>query len=129
MRSRFDEEQQAQDAVEGIHKTIARGAKNAEAYERRGRNLNLETRFLEAVNAFKKAAELDPARARLWAEIADSQQQAGDLDGAIAHYQKSLSQDPNQPGVWSKLGIAYKDRGCTSCKSRAIEALRRAEVV
>ena len=31
--------------------------------------------------------------------------------------------------MWSKLGIAYKDRGCIGCKSRAIEALKRAEMV
>ena len=125
----YEQAQQVADAVDSFQKSLARNPKNADAYEHLGQNLNVENRFLEAVNAFKKAAALDPSRARLWAEVADSQQQAGDLDGAIANYQKSLAQDANQPGVWSKLGIAYKDRACTSCKSRAIEALRRAEVV
>jgi len=115
--------------VESFEKSIARNPKNADAYEHLGQNLNVQNRFLEAVTAFKKATGLDPSRARLWAQIADSQQQAGDLDGAIASYQKSLAQDSNQPGVWSRLGIAYKDRGCTGCKNRAIEALKRAEVV
>jgi len=125
----YEQGQQIQDAVESFQKSIAKNPKNADAYEHLGQNLNVQNRFLEAVTAFKKAAELDPTRARLWAQIADSQQQAGDLDGAIGSYQKSLAQDPNQPGVWSRLGIAYKDRGCTGCKNRAIEALKRAEVV
>ncbi len=125
----YEQGQQVQDAVESFQKSIAKSPRNADAYEHLGQNLNVQNRFLEAVTAFKKAAEVDPARARLWAQIADSQQQAGDLDGAIASYQKSLAQDPNQPGVWSRLGIAYKDRGCSGCKNRAIEALKRAEVV
>jgi predicted Zn finger-like uncharacterized protein len=125
----FEQGQQVQDAVESFQKSIAKNPRNADAYEHLGQNLNVQNRFREAVTAFKKAAEVDPSRARLWAQIAESQQQAGDLDGAIASYQKSLAQDPNQPGVWSRLGIAYKDRGCTGCKNRAIEALKRAEVV
>jgi tetratricopeptide (TPR) repeat protein len=125
----YEQGQQVQDAVESFQKSLAKSARNADAYEHLGQNLNVQNRFLEAVTAFKKAAELDPSRARLWAQIAESQQQAGDLDGAIASYQKSLAQDPNQPGVWSRLGIAYKDRGCVGCKNRAIEALKHAELV
>ena len=125
----FEQGQQVQDAVESFRKSIAKNPRNPDAYEHLGQNLNVQNRFVEAVNAFKKATELEASRARLWAQIADSQQQAGDLDAAIASYQKSLAQDPNQPGVWSRLGIAYKDRGCTGCKSRAIEALKRAEIV
>src|SRR5216683_1755103 len=125
----FEQGQQVQDAVESFQKSIAKSPRNADAYEHLGQNLNVQNRFVEAVTAFKKAAEIDPSRARLWTQIGDSQQQARDLDAAIASYQKSLAQDPNQPGVWSKLGIAYKDRGCAGCKSRAIEALKRAEIV
>jgi len=125
----FEQGQQVQDAVDSFQKSIAKSSRNADAYEHLGQNLNVQNRFVEAVTAFKKAVEIDPSRARLWAQIGDSQQQARDLDAAIASYQKSLAQDPNQQGVWSKLGIAYKDRGCAGCKSRAIEALKRAEIV
>src|SRR5207248_5884213 len=65
----------------------------------------------------------------LCASMADTQQQPRELDGRSANDQNALAQYANQPGIWSKLGIAYKYRACTSCKSRAIEALRRAEVV
>jgi tetratricopeptide (TPR) repeat protein len=125
----YEQGQQVADAVSSLQKAVKYNQKNPDAYEHLGRNLVIANQFLEAVSAFKKCAELDPSRARIWAEIADAQQSAGDLDGAIASYQKSLAQEPNQPGVWSKLGIAYKDRGCQACKTRAIEALRRAELV
>ena len=125
----FERSQQVQDAVESFRKSIARDSRNVDAYEHLGQNLVIENRYGEAVKAFTAGAQLDPKRARLVTEVADAQQQAGDLDGAIASFQKSLAQDPAQPGVWSKLGIAYKDKGCSSCKNKAIEALISAEKV
>jgi tetratricopeptide (TPR) repeat protein len=125
----YEKGQQVQDAVESFKKSIAKDPTNADAYEHMGHNLNVQNRFLEAVKAFSKAAELAPKRAELWAYVADSQQQAGDVDGAIAHFQKSLAQNPNQASVWTRLGVAYKDKGCAGCRTRAIEALRRAETI
>jgi len=125
----FERGQQVQDAVESFRKAVARDDKNVDAFEHLGQNLVIENRFNEAVKAFNTGATLDPKRARLVTEAADAQQQAGDIDGAIASFQKSLAQDPSQPGVWSKLGIAYKDKGCNGCKNKAIEALLSAEKV
>jgi len=71
----------------------------------------IENRFQEAVRAFRKASEIEPKRARIWAEVGDAQQQAGDLDGAIRDLQRALSQDPNLPSVWTKLGIALQGQG------------------
>jgi len=56
----------------------------------------------------------------------DAEQQAGDMDGAIRDFQRALSQDPNLPSVWTKLGIAYKDKDCRGCRTKAIDALQRA---
>jgi tetratricopeptide (TPR) repeat protein len=78
------------------------------------------------VAAFRRAAELDPRRARLWAEVGDAEQQSGDLDSAIRDFQKALAQDANLTGVWTKLGIAYKDKDCKGCRSKALDALKRA---
>ncbi|MFL5444447.1 MAG: tetratricopeptide repeat protein [Myxococcales bacterium] len=125
----YERAQQIQNAVESFRKTIAIDSKDVDAYEHLGRNLVIENRFLEAVKAFQAGVTLDPKRSRLLSEAADAQQQAGDLDGAIASYQRSLAQDPSQPGVWSKLAIAYKDKGCAGCKNKAIEALLSAEKV
>src|SRR5205085_261455 len=35
-------------------------------------------------------------------------------------------QDANLPGVWTRLGIAYKDKDCSGCRTKAIDALQRA---
>src|SRR5882672_8621308 len=65
-------------------------------------------------------------RARIWAEVGDAQQQAGDIEGAIRDFQRALSMDASLPSVWTKLGIAYKDRDCKGCRTKAVDALQRA---
>ncbi len=125
----YESGQQVLDAVEAFHKSIARSPKNADAYEHMGTNLMVQNRYLEAVDAFKQAAQLAPTRAMLWALLGDSMQQAGELDGAIGNFIRALRQEPNLPGVWTKLGIAYKDKACSTCKTHAIESLRRATQV
>jgi tetratricopeptide (TPR) repeat protein len=89
-------------------------------------NLMVENRFGDAVAAFKKAADIDPKRARLWGEVGDAEQQSGDTDGAIRDFQRALAQDSKLTGVWTKLGVAYKDKDCKGCRARAEDALQRA---
>jgi|GEM_PF-1645246 len=125
----YEDGQQIQDAIEAFQRSITKNEKSPDTYEHLGKALTVENRFQEAVGSFKKAATLDPRRARLWAEVGDSEQQAGDVDAAIEHFQKAVSQDANLPGVWSKLGIAYKDKGCADCKRKALDALKRAELL
>ncbi len=122
----YERGQQVQSAVEAFSKSIARNKRNADAQEHLGLNLMVENRFPEASSAFRFATELEPRRPRLWAELGDAEQQGGDLDGAIRDFQKALSQDPNLPSVWTRLGIAYKDLDCKGCRTRAVDALKRA---
>jgi len=109
-----------------VSRNTLREAFRVLAHEHLGINLVVENRFAEAVKSFKKAAELDPRRARLWAEVGDAEQQAGDNDGAVRDFQKALAMDPNLAGVWSKLGVAYKDMDCKGCRPKALDALKRA---
>jgi tetratricopeptide (TPR) repeat protein len=37
-----------------------------------------------------------------------------------------VRQDSALPGVWTKLGVAYKDKGCIGCRTKAIDSLKRA---
>jgi tetratricopeptide (TPR) repeat protein len=118
--------QQVQDAVDSFQKAISRNPKNADAYEHLGINLMVENRFSEAVAAFRKAAELEPKRARVWAEVGDAEQQSGDVDAAIRDFEKALAMDATLAGAWTKLGIAFKDKDCKGCRSKALDALKRA---
>ena len=122
----FEQGQQVQDAVDAFSRAIEKDKNNADAYEHLGLNLLVENRFGEAVAMLRKAADLNPKRARLWAEVGDAEQQSGDIDGAIRDLQKALAQDANLLGVWTKLGIAYKDKECKGCRSKALDALKKA---
>jgi tetratricopeptide (TPR) repeat protein len=118
--------QQVQAAADAFNKSIAKNPKNPNAYEHLGHNLIIANRYTEAVEAFKQAADLDPKRARLWALVGESMQLAGDVDGAIANFTRSTRQDATLPGVWTKLGVAYKDKGCPGCRTKAIDSLKKA---
>jgi predicted Zn finger-like uncharacterized protein len=120
---------QVRNAIDSYTRSIDKGGRTADAYEHLGLNLMVENRFVEAVTAFKKASELDPKRARLWALVGDAEQQSGDVDGAIRDFQRALAQNPNLPTVWTKLGIAYKDKDCKGCRTKAVAALQRAITV
>ncbi|HZX96749.1 MAG TPA: tetratricopeptide repeat protein [Myxococcales bacterium] len=122
----YERSQQVQDAINAFNKSIDRDGKNADGHEHLGLNLMVENRYPEAATALGKAAALEPKRARLWAELGDAEQQGGDVDGAIRDFQKALSLDSNLPSVWTKLGIAYKDKDCKGCRTKAVDALKRA---
>ncbi len=121
---------QVADAIEAFQKSVEKEPRgsvlSADAWEHLGKNLIVQNRFPEAIDAFKKALAAAPGRARLFASMGEAMEQAGDLDGAINQYQKSVKQEAAQSGVWTRLGVAYKEKACETCKAKAIEALQRA---
>ena len=122
----YEHGQQIRNAIDAFSRAIDKGNRTAEAQERLGSVLMVENRFAEAVKAFTKASEMEVRRPRIWAELADAQQQAGDLEGAIRNFQRALTLDPSLPSAWTKLGIAYKDKDCHGCRTKAVDALQRA---
>jgi Flp pilus assembly protein TadD len=122
----YERGQQVRTAIDAFTHSIDKGNRTTDAYEHLGTVLMVENRFTEAVKAFTKASELEPKRARIWAELADAQQQAGEMEGAIRDFQRALALDQNLPSAWTKLGIAYKDRDCRGCRTKAVDALQRA---
>ena len=122
----YEQGQQVQDAIEALTRAIEKNPDNADAHEHLGIELMVENRYRDAVAAFRKASELNPRRAKIWALVAEAEQQGGDAEGAIRDFQKALTLDATLRGVWTKLGIAYKERDCNTCRTKAIDALRRA---
>lgn len=82
--------------------------------------------FDQAVEAYSKAIELRPTYADAYAGLGDAKAAKGDLDGAIAAYQKALAQNAANPRVQISLGkIYYTEKGlyyeAVSAYKRAIE--------
>lgn len=68
--------------------------------------------FDQAVEAYSKAIDLRPFYADAHVGLGDARAAKGDVDGAIAGYQKALTFDPVNPRVYLSLGkIYYSEKG------------------
>jgi len=82
--------------------------------------------FDQAVEAYTKAIELRPFYADAHVGLGDARAAKGDVDGAIAAYQKALTYDAMNPKVHMSLGrIYYAEKGLyyesVNAYKRAIE--------
>ncbi len=82
--------------------------------------------FDQAVEAYNKAIELRPFYAEAWVGLGDARAAKGEVDAAIASYQKALVFNPVNPKVHMSLGkIYYTEKGlyyeAVAAYKRAIE--------
>jgi tetratricopeptide (TPR) repeat protein/TolB-like protein len=61
----------------------------------------------QAVEAYSKAIELRPFYAEAYVGLGDAKAAKGDVDGAIAAYQKALLHNPLNPRMYASLGKIY----------------------
>ncbi len=68
--------------------------------------------FDQAVEAYQKALELRPFYADAYVGLGDARAAKGEVEGAIASYQKALLYNPGNPRVHMSLGrIYYAEKG------------------
>ena len=68
--------------------------------------------FREAASYFKKSLESDPRNVAVRADYASCLYYTGDVDGALAQLEKSLTYDPNHAGTLFNIGmIKWKGKG------------------
>lgn len=78
--------------------------------------------YSKSIANFKRAIELDPAHAAAYSGLGDAYGQAGDLIGAISHWEKSLALNPEQYILMFNLGLAHFNSGSTA---KALEYFNR----
>jgi cytochrome c-type biogenesis protein CcmH/NrfG len=61
--------------------------------------------FKEAIVYFQKALEVDPKNVPVRTDMASCMYYTGDVDGALAELNKSLTYDPKHPGTLMNIGI------------------------
>ena len=61
--------------------------------------------FKEAIVYFQKALEIEPGNVPIRTEMASCMYYSGDVDGALAELNKSLSYDPKHAGTLMNIGI------------------------
>ncbi len=69
--------------------------------------------FNRGIEYYKKAIELDPSYASPYEGLGNAYRSAGDLDGAIFCWERSLQLDPGSDRTLYSLGLAYCDKGET----------------
>ncbi len=68
--------------------------------------------FKEAASYYEKSLQVDPKNVPVRTDMASCLYYSGDVDGAIAQLQKSLSYDPKHAGTLLNLGvITWKGKG------------------
>jgi tetratricopeptide (TPR) repeat protein len=75
-----------------------------------GRQLELEGRFDEALEAYKQAAAMDPEAAYLQRKIAELAARSGDLTGSVEAAQRAYALDPNDAETRRLLGTLHRLR-------------------
>jgi cytochrome c-type biogenesis protein CcmH/NrfG len=61
--------------------------------------------FKDAIGYFQKALDVDPANVAIRTDMASCMYYTGDVDGALAELNKSLSYDPKHAGTLMNVGI------------------------
>ena len=64
-----------------------------------------------AVQAFNRAAALDPENLRVQKNVGEMMLAEGDVRGAIRRFQSILRADRRRPDVWKNLGLAFAVAG------------------
>jgi len=78
---------------------------NAETLNQLGILYRATHQFKEAQGYYEKALQADPKNVNVRTDLASCLYYTGDVDGAIAQLQKSLSYDPKHAGALMNLGI------------------------
>ena len=76
---------------------------------------------------FEAALEVNPSFAPAIANIGNLLLEAGDLDGAIAAYERAIACDADYAVAYLNLGVAYKRRGRVADGVRALRQAQRLE--
>ncbi len=77
----------------------------------------------QAVEAYRKALELDPDHAEAHVNLGRLRHETGQLDGAESHYRRALAVHPAHPTARFNLGVVLEDRGRPDA---AVKAYREA---
>lgn len=116
------EAQKDAEAVEQLKKATAMDASGAaKDWKLIGEIHARGERWAEAVPALKESAKLHPDPG-IFAELADAQVHAGDLDGALASFEEAARLDPKDPLAPETIGELKLKKGDLEGARKAFEA-------
>ena len=97
---------------------------NAETLNQLGILYRATHQFKEAEGYYEKALQVDPKNVNIRTDLASCLYYTGDVDGALAQLQKSLTYDPKHAGTLMNIGIIeWKGRNDVNAAVAAWEKL------
>ena len=87
------------------------GNSTAKEWIEKGYVLNDQGKYLEAIECFNKALEIDPEYAEAWNNKGISLRKLGRYEEAIECYDKALEINPRLAESWHNKGIALNELG------------------
>ena len=97
--------------VDAAGRALGAGSASAQLYFMLGCTLQDMSRPADAMTAFRKALELDPAHAKAANNLGCLQEAAGDVDGAADSYGKALRADPRLANAMYNRANLARQRG------------------
>jgi cytochrome c-type biogenesis protein CcmH/NrfG len=100
-----DMKRMADKKAEPIFAKLKTDPNNAQLLNQVGIVYRSAHQFKQAEEYFQKSLEVDPKNVDVRTDMAACMYYSGDVDGAIAQLEKSLSYDPKHPGALMNIGI------------------------
>lgn len=100
-------------AFELLDLTVKLHNKEAKAHSILGDFFYRERKEKEALEAFKKAAELDPSRSQIWEQILTLEMGLSKHDALVEDGEKALELFPNMPAFYLYTGYGHERKGQT----------------
>jgi len=100
-----------QDPLIFYSRTLRFAPQSSACYTNMGRIFEKMGKREEAIEAFKKAIEVDPRRSNAYSNLAVIYGEMGRQEEAVGLFEKAVSLDPRDAKLWSNLGAAYSESG------------------
>jgi cytochrome c-type biogenesis protein CcmH/NrfG len=105
MPSLEDMKRMADKQADPLLATLKTDPKNVEALNKTALTYKAAHQFKDAITYFQKALEVDPQNVPIRTDMASCMYYTGDVDGALAELDKSLTYDPKHAGTLMNVGI------------------------
>lgn len=97
--------QMADKQAEPLKQQLKTDPQNAGLWNQVGLVYKATHQFKDAEGYFQKSLEIDPKNVTVRADLASCMYYSGDVDGALAQLEKSLTYDPKHAGTLLNIGI------------------------
>ena len=112
MPSLEDMKRMADKQAEPLLAKLKTDPNNAELLNQIGNLYRMTHQFQDAASYYSKALEINPKNVGARTDLASCMFYQGDIDGAIAQLEKSLTYDPKHAGTLLNLGVVrWKGKG------------------